>query len=136
MDQVRLEAVDGGIFTASDLVLVEIGQRGHHVFNRVGLEDDVTILVFELALAGDAKSVLAGEHDLPLLDVQLGLETLERASVLFDLLEQQAQRIRVIMMRFDFCYQLIYVQVVVDLAQVTLHIVPRLRLIDNSCALK
>ena len=95
MDQMRLEAVDRGVFTATspDLVLLEIRQRRHQLFNRVGLEDDIPILVFELALAGDAKSVLPGEQNLPLLDVELGLETLQRASVLFDFLEQQAQRV-------------------------------------------
>ena len=109
MDQMRLEAVDRGVFTATspDLVLLEIWQRWHHMFNRVGLEDDIPILVFELALAGDAKTVLAGEHNLALLHVELGLETLERARVLFDFLEQQAQRVRVIVMRLNLCNQLI-----------------------------
>ena len=138
MDQMRLEAVDRGVFTATspDLVLLEIWQRRHHMFNRVGLEDDIPILVFELALAGDAKTVLAGEHNLALLHVELGLETLERARVLFDFLEQQAQRVRVIMMRLNLCNQLIDVQIVVDLAQVAPHVVPRLRLIDNGCTLE
>ena len=39
-------------------------------------------------------------------------------------------------MRLNLCNQLIDVQIVVDLAQVAPHVVPRLRLIDNGCTLE
>ena len=93
MHQVRLEAVDGGVFAAGckALVLLEIGQRWHHLLNSICLEHDFSILIFEFSLTRDAETVLAGEHNLSLLDVQLGLYTLKHASVLLDLRKEKPQ---------------------------------------------